>query len=271
MTQQDSARAWWEALEAPWRAAIEMAWQSYRHGGIAVGAVLTDAAGVVIGEGRNKRFAGQAGGLLAHAEMQALAALPPGKDRARDSVLYTTLSPCPMCLGAIVVARIGHLHLGAIDPAWRGIERLPDLSDEVRRRWPTIHGPLPGPIGAWLTIAPCLNTSGALLRATERTAPRTAALARAVNSRYQQSARLPGTAAQALEDAGDLLTDSASSPRGVWCVPGPARAMPPRQQPGEKLNPQQVARVGEEPTPRRGPGKLARRSKAKPGRGLPGG
>ncbi len=42
----------------------------------------------------------------------------------------------------------------------------------------------------------------------ERTAPRNAALARAVSRRYQQSAHLPGTAAQALEDAWDLFTDS---------------------------------------------------------------
>jgi len=161
MTQQEPARASWDALEAPWRSAIDLAWQSYRDGGIAVGAVLTDAAGTVLGEGRNQRFAGRARGLLAHAELGALAALPPDKERARDSVLYTTLSPCPMCLGAIVVAGIGHVHVGAIDPTWLGIERLPDLNDEVQRRWPQIHGPLPGPIGAWLTIAPCLNTSGA--------------------------------------------------------------------------------------------------------------
>ena len=192
-----------------------MAWQSYRHGGIAVGAVLTDAAGAVLGEGRNQRFAGRAKGLLAHAELEALAALPPDKERARDSVLYTTLSPCPMCLGAIVVARIGHVHLGAIDPTWLGIERLPDLNDEVRHRWPKIDGPVPGPIGAWLTIAPCLNTSGALLKAMERTAPRNAALARAVNRRYQESAHLPDTAAQALEHAWDLLTDSTRSPTGT--------------------------------------------------------
>jgi tRNA(Arg) A34 adenosine deaminase TadA len=208
MTQQEPARASWDTLEPPWRAAIEMAWQSYRDGGIAVGAVLTDPAGAVLGEGRNQRFAGRTRGLLAHAETEALAALPPDKDRARDSVLYTTLSPCPMCLGAIVVARIGHVHLGAIDPTWLGTERLPDLNDEVKHRWPQIHGPLPGPIGTWLAIAPCLNTSGALLRAVERTAPRNAALARAVNRRYQESAHLPDTAIQALEDAWDLLTDS---------------------------------------------------------------
>jgi tRNA(Arg) A34 adenosine deaminase TadA len=144
--------------------------QAYRDGGIAVGAVLTDVAGAVIAEGRNQRFAGRTRGLLAHAELQALAALPPDKDCARDSVLYTTLSPCPMCLGAIVIARIGHVRLGAIDPTWLGTDRLPDLNDEVRRRWPQIHGPLPGPIGAWLAITPCLNTSGTLLRAMERTA-----------------------------------------------------------------------------------------------------
>jgi tRNA(Arg) A34 adenosine deaminase TadA len=120
--------------------------------------------------------AGRARGLLAHAELQALAALQPDKDRARDSVLYTTLSPWPMCLGTIVIARIGHVHLGAIDPTWLGTDRLPDLNDEVRRRWPQIHGPLPGPIGAWPAITPCLNTSGALLRAMERTAPRNIAL-----------------------------------------------------------------------------------------------
>jgi hypothetical protein len=39
VTQQDSARASWDALETPWRVAIEMAWHSYRDGGIAVGAV----------------------------------------------------------------------------------------------------------------------------------------------------------------------------------------------------------------------------------------
>jgi hypothetical protein len=100
------------------------------------------------------------------------------------------------------------VHLGGIDPTWLGTDRLPDLNDEVRRRWPQIHGPLSGPIGAWLAITPCLSTSGELLRAMERTAPRNIALARAVNSRYQESAHLPGTAAQALEAAWDLLTDS---------------------------------------------------------------
>lgn len=83
--------------------------------------------------------------MLAHAEMVALAALPPDKERALDNVLYTTLSPCPMCFGAIVVARVGHVHIGALYPAWQGIERLPELAHEVQRRWPQIHGPAQRP------------------------------------------------------------------------------------------------------------------------------
>jgi tRNA(Arg) A34 adenosine deaminase TadA len=208
MTRQETAYASWDALDEPWHTAIEVAWQAYRDGGIAVGAVLADGAGTVIGEGRNQRLAGQTRGLLAHAEMAVLAVIPPDKDRACDSVLYTTLSPCPMCLGAIVVARIGHVHIGAIDPTWHGIEKLPDLNAEVQRRWPQIHGPLPGPIGTWLAIAPCLNTSGALFRAMQRTAPRHATLARAVHRRYQGPADLPDTAVQALENTWDLLTAS---------------------------------------------------------------
>jgi tRNA(Arg) A34 adenosine deaminase TadA len=205
MTLEASACASWDALAEPWRVAIEAAWQSYREGGIAVGAVLTNGAGTVIGEGRNQRFAGRARGLLAHAEMGALAALPVEKDRARDSVLYTTLSPCPMCFGAIVVAQVGQVHIGAVDPTWQGIERLPELAEEVRRRWPRIQGPFPGPVGAWLAIAPVLNTTGALFRAVERTEPANAALARAVHRRYQDRAVLPESAVQALEDAWDLL------------------------------------------------------------------
>jgi hypothetical protein len=42
MTRHETAHASWDALDEPWRAAIEVAWQAYRYGGIAVGAVLTD-------------------------------------------------------------------------------------------------------------------------------------------------------------------------------------------------------------------------------------
>jgi tRNA(Arg) A34 adenosine deaminase TadA len=185
-----------------------MAWESYRRGGIAVGAVLTDGTENIIGRGRNQRFAAVAPrGLLAHAEMEALAVVPARKDRARDSVLYTTLHPCPMCLGAVVVARVGGVHFGAFDPTWRGIERLPRLNNEVRRRWPAVTGPISGPLGEFLAVLPCLNTSGALVRAMEATAPRRAELVRAVARRFTNTAELPDTVDEGMEQVWDLLTE----------------------------------------------------------------
>lgn len=206
MPREGSAQKSWSTLDTPWRAAVEMAWESYRHGGIAVGAVLTDGSGSIIGRGRNQRFASVSPrGLLSHAEMEALAAVPARKNRARGSALYTTLQPCPMCLGAVVVARVDRLHFGAFDPTWRGIEQLPQLNDEVRRRWPKVTGPLTGPLGEWLAVLPCLNTNGALVRAVEATAPRRAELAHAVARRLAGTTRLPDTADQALEQVWDLL------------------------------------------------------------------
>jgi hypothetical protein len=115
------------------------------------------------------------------------------------------LHPCPMCLGAVVVARTGQLHFAAYDPTWLGIEQLPDLNDEVRRRWPLVTGPLSGPVGEWAAVLPCLNTTGSLSRAMESVAPRRAELAQAIASRLGRRADLPGTASQAIEQVWDLL------------------------------------------------------------------
>jgi tRNA(Arg) A34 adenosine deaminase TadA len=197
----------WSALSGPWQEALEVAWESFRDGGIAVGAVLSVGSGEIIGRGRNQRFGSAPRGLLAHAEIQALTGLTAGKDRPLDVALYTTLHPCPMCLGAVVVARVNHLHFAAYDPAWLGIGRLPELNDEVRRRWPRVTGPLDGPVGEWAAVLPCLNTSGSLVQAMEAVAPRRAELARAVASRLARDADLPATARSALERVWDLLTD----------------------------------------------------------------
>ncbi|WP_051105682.1 nucleoside deaminase [Parafrankia discariae] len=195
----------WISLEEPWREALELAWESYRGGGVGVGAILTDSAGRVLAHGRNRRFSATSPRLLAHAEMEVLAALPPDKERARDAVLHTTLHPCPMCLGAVVVARVGQVHFGAFDPTWLGIERLPDLNDEVRLRWPRISGPLAGPLGEWAAVLPALNTRGSLLRAMEKVAPKRAHRARLIAHRLESDQ--PDSTSQALELVWDLLTD----------------------------------------------------------------
>jgi tRNA(adenine34) deaminase len=87
-----------------------------RTGDVPVGAVVVGPAGLVMGRGRNAREALQ--DPTAHAELFALrsAAASLGSWRLTDCTLVVTLEPCAMCAGALVLARISRLVLGAWDP-----------------------------------------------------------------------------------------------------------------------------------------------------------
>lgn len=79
-------------------------------GGIPIGSVLV-CDGKVLGSGRNQRI--QQGSAIRHGEMDALenAGRHPADVYAR-STLYTTLSPCAMCSGAILLYGIPHVVIG---------------------------------------------------------------------------------------------------------------------------------------------------------------
>jgi cytosine deaminase len=83
------------------QAAIAEAEQGAREGGIPIGSVLVHQ-GRIIGRGHNRRV--QHGSAIRHGEMDALEHA--GRQPAavyRASTLYTTLSPCAMCSGAILL------------------------------------------------------------------------------------------------------------------------------------------------------------------------
>jgi cytosine deaminase len=91
-------------------AAIEEAQSGIREGGIPIGSVLVHR-GKIVGRGHNRRV--QRGSAVLHGEMDALENA--GRQPAsvyRESVLYTTLSPCSMCSGAILLYRIPHVIIG---------------------------------------------------------------------------------------------------------------------------------------------------------------
>jgi cytosine/creatinine deaminase len=91
-------------------AAIAEAEQGRREGGIPIGAVLVHD-GRILGRGHNRRV--QQGSAVLHGEMDALERA--GRQRAsvyRDAVMYTTLSPCAMCSGAIILYGIGRVIVG---------------------------------------------------------------------------------------------------------------------------------------------------------------
>jgi cytosine deaminase len=92
------------------RAAIEEAERGRDEGGIPIGAVLVHD-GRIIGRGHNRRV--QQGSPTLHGEMDALERA--GRRRAsvyRASTMYTTLSPCAMCAGAILLYGIPRVVAG---------------------------------------------------------------------------------------------------------------------------------------------------------------
>src|SRR5713226_9969946 len=91
-------------------AAIEQAKKSLAEGGIPIGSVLVHE-GTIIGQGHNCRV--QTGSAIDHGEMNCLrnaGRLPASV--YRNSVIYSTLSPCPMCSGAIVLYKIPRVVVG---------------------------------------------------------------------------------------------------------------------------------------------------------------
>jgi cytosine/creatinine deaminase len=92
------------------QAAIDEAKKGLAAGGIPIGAVLV-CDGQIIGRGHNQRV--QHGSVIHHGEMNALesAGRLPAKVYER-STIYTTLSPCPMCSGAIKLYKIPRVVVG---------------------------------------------------------------------------------------------------------------------------------------------------------------
>jgi len=104
------------ALDDAMRLALELAREAVGDGDVPVGAVVLGPDGSIVGRGRNRREAD--GDPTAHAEILALreAAAALGTWRLEGCTLVVTLEPCTMCAGAIVLARMDRVVLGAWDP-----------------------------------------------------------------------------------------------------------------------------------------------------------
>ena len=127
----------WKDLIVQWKRSFELAWESYRRGTIPIGAIVSDSNGVILSEGRNRIFDEKsenplAGTFMAHAEMTAMIQLKSKEHpNIRTYTLYTTLEPCPMCFGAIIMMNIRHIKYTARD-ALAGALQLNDKMDYIR-------------------------------------------------------------------------------------------------------------------------------------------
>jgi len=113
------------------RRAIELAEHGAALGEVPVGAVVV-RNGKVIGEGFNRTI--QMQDPTAHAEILALreAAQRVGSWKLNECELFVTLEPCPMCAGALVLARIKHVYFGAFDPKWGACGTLYSIPEDRR-------------------------------------------------------------------------------------------------------------------------------------------
>ena len=113
------------------RLAIREAERALEHEDVPIGCVVV-REGEVIGVGRNERELRN--DPTAHAEILALreAAAHIGSWRVLDSVLYVTLEPCPMCAGAIVLARVPRVVYGTVDPKAGAAGSVLDVLAEPR-------------------------------------------------------------------------------------------------------------------------------------------
>ena len=134
-------RAYHEALKA------------FDDGEVPVGAVVTAPEGGIIGRGCNgvERLTDA----TAHAEIIALGAAAASRQpwRLDQCTLYVTLEPCPMCLGAALLSRIGTIVYGAADPRLGAIDTFLYRHEAERsfRFFPAIvRGVMAGECGALL-------------------------------------------------------------------------------------------------------------------------
>ncbi len=178
----------WAALGPHWQECFELAWRSLRSGGVAIGALLVDGDGDLVGRGRNRRFGAsgdglaEISGLLGHAEMNALMSVPAGKARRRD---YCSTRHCSRVRCA--PARL----------SWRDCAVLSSP-------------PLYGPLGVWADILPGLSVFGSMQRSLEARAPARAALAGATASRFRDRDAMPPTTLAALEVIWDELAEASA-------------------------------------------------------------
>jgi tRNA(adenine34) deaminase len=123
--------------------AIEIAHKAEKDGNLPVGSVIT-FRDEILSEGPSRVYQPRYD-LTRHSEMEAIRALPVEYwKKSADLIIYTTLEPCMMCVGAILLFGIGKVVYGAGDPYGGGISLETHLPPFFRERYLDVEwiGPL---------------------------------------------------------------------------------------------------------------------------------
>jgi len=137
----------WSKLSPPWQACLEEAWQAFLHGTVPIGAIIVSASGEIISRGRNhiyddSQLPGQVSrNQLAHAELNALLLFDRTVHDQRSCSLYTSMEPCPLCMGAIYMMGIRQVFYAARD-AYAGSSNLLGATPYLSKKDIRMSGPL---------------------------------------------------------------------------------------------------------------------------------
>jgi len=114
------------------RIAIGEAQKAGQNGEVPIGAVVVAINGEILAASRNRTV--ELSDPAAHAEILALSAAARKIKNYRliNTILYVTIEPCIMCMGAIVHARVSGVVFGAKDPKWGAAGSLYDFSRDTR-------------------------------------------------------------------------------------------------------------------------------------------
>lgn len=107
----------WKDLSYEWQKTFEQAWIAFQHGSIPIGSIITDQSGNILITGRNEIGEKSVPNKrTAHAEMYCVRNFDIEKyPDLGEYHLYTTMEPCPMCMGTIVMGGLRKIHVAAKD------------------------------------------------------------------------------------------------------------------------------------------------------------
>lgn len=107
----------WSDLSREWKIAFSEVWIAFKNGSTPIGAAIFDKSGNLVMSDRNR--ANEEGTLnkrTSHAEANILHNIDTKIHDLHEMTLYSTMEPCPMCMGTCVMAGVRHLRFAARDP-----------------------------------------------------------------------------------------------------------------------------------------------------------
>lgn len=123
----------WNELEKEWQRVLELCWDAFCEGNLPIAAVIADHEGNILSTGKNNSHISNRflNAKIDHAETECVQMLDVEKyPSVRDYILYTSMEPCPMCMGTIVMGNIRRVCIAARDP-WAGATDLCSKSDYI--------------------------------------------------------------------------------------------------------------------------------------------